>query len=159
MRRLELNFCYEVENLQSDLSVTAEIKLYYDLYIPPQTKRRAPLLIAVHGYGAHKRYTMREARTIAPADFIIVSLQAPHQHFRRADSGYKTGFGWLTDFKPDESVALRQKFVLDVIETLRRDDLSDEDKIFLYGLGLFKGKKSGSIVNSKLFIVNYPARK
>ena len=120
-------------NLQTDLSVTAEIKLYYDLYIPEKVKKNAPLLIAVHGYGAHKRYMMREARQIAPENFVIVSLQAPNQHFDRNDKGYRVGFGWLTDFKAEESVALHQKFLLDVIERLVNEGLIDEKQIYLYG--------------------------
>jgi phospholipase/carboxylesterase len=76
---------------------------------------------------------MREARLIAPDDFAIVSLQAPHQHFRPADNGFKVGFGWLTDYKAEESVALHQKFVFDVMKKLRSEKLIDENRIFLYG--------------------------
>jgi phospholipase/carboxylesterase len=122
-----------VENLQTDLSLTAEIRLYYDLFIPDNAVKPAPLLISVHGYGAHKRYMMKEAQKIAPDNFVIVSLQAPHQHFRPADNGYKVGFGWLTDYKAEESVALHQKFVSDIIEKLQRENLVDAKRIFLYG--------------------------
>lgn len=122
-----------MENLHTDLSMTAEIKLYYDLYQPENLTKPAPLLIAVHGYGAHKRYMMREARQIAPENFVIVSLQAPHPHFRRTDKGYRIGFGWLTDHKPEDSVALHQKFVLDVIEKLKNEEIIDEKRIYLYG--------------------------
>lgn len=122
------------ENTQTDLHLTAEIKLYYDLFIPENIERPLPLLIAVHGYGAHKRYMMREARLIAPENFAIVSIQAPHQHFRRAEDGsYKIGFGWLTDFKAEESVRVHQKFVLDIIEKLSNENLIDESKIYLFG--------------------------
>lgn len=122
-----------MENLQTDLSLTAEIKLYYDLYLPENLVKPVSLLITVHGYGAHKRYMMREARQIAPENFAIVSLQAPHQHFRRTDAGYKIGFGWLTDYKAEESVALHHKFVLDVIEKLKNEQIIDEKRIYLYG--------------------------
>lgn len=121
------------ENLQTDLSIRAEINLYYDLYVPETVKKPAPLLIAVHGYGAHKRYMMREARLIAPANFVVASLQAPNQHFRETDSGYKVGFGWLTDFKAEESVALHHKFLREVIAKLERDQIVDAEKIYLYG--------------------------
>jgi predicted esterase len=121
------------ENLQTDLSVTAEIKLYYDLYIPENAEKPLPLLVAVHGYGAHKRYMMREARLIAPEHFAVVSLQAPHQHFRETGGTYKTGFGWLTDFKAEESVALHQNFVLATIAKLAVENLIDRTKIYLYG--------------------------
>ena len=121
------------ENLSIDLTMKAEISLYYDLYIPENISKPAPLLIAVHGYGAHKRYMMREARLIASDNFVIVSLQGPHQHFRRTDDGYKVGFGWLTDHKPSESVQLHQKFVLDVIEKLADQNVIDRSQISLFG--------------------------
>lgn len=122
------------ELLQTDLSVTAEIKLYYDLYVSGPTVPKAPLLIAVHGYGAHKRYMMREARSVAPEGWVIASVQAPHQHFRKKeDGGYRVGFGWLTDHNPAESVALHHKFLLDVIGKLAADDAIDRSRVYLFG--------------------------
>ena len=121
------------ELLRTDLSFKTEINLYYDLYVPENIKRNAPLLVAVHGYGAHKRYMMREARLVGAERFVIASLQAPFQHFRPTDAGYKVGFGWLTDFKPDEWVAIHRDFVLKTIETLAEDEIIDRKKVFLYG--------------------------
>ena len=121
------------ETLQTDLSVTAEIKLYYDLYVPENVQPGAPLLIAVHGYGAHKRYMMREARAVAPEGWIIASVQGPHQHFRRTDYGYRIGFGWLTDHNAAESVALHHKFLLDVIDRLADEESIDRSKVYLFG--------------------------
>ena len=46
---------------ETDLHITAEIKLYYDLHVPENLAAPAPMLIAIHGYGAHKRYMMRQA--------------------------------------------------------------------------------------------------
>ena len=122
-----------METLQTDLNISTAIKLYYDLYVPENIEKLASLMIAVHGYGAHKRYMMREAKLIAPENFAIVSLQAPHQHFRPTDTGFKIGFGWLTDYKAEESVALHHKFVLDVIEKLTNEGVIDKTKIYLYG--------------------------
>ncbi len=119
--------------LETDLNLTAEIKLYYDLFIPENMMKPAPLLLAVHGYGAHKRYMMREARLVAPDDFVVASIQAPHQHYRQTDSGFKVGFGWLTDFKSEESVALHHRFALELIENLIERNLVDESRIYLYG--------------------------
>ena len=121
------------ENLQTDLSISAEIKLYYDLFVPEKTERPAPLLLAVHGYGAHKRYMMREARAVAPDNFVIAAVQAPHQHYRQTESGYKIGFGWLTDYKSEESVALHHEFLRQIIENLASRNLIDRRQIFLYG--------------------------
>lgn len=121
------------ENPQIDLQVKAEINLYYDLYIPEKLKTPAPLLLAVHGYGAHKRYMMREARYVANDNFVIASLQAPHQHFRQADGGYRVGFGWLTDYKPEESIALHHNFILEIIEKSAAKQLIDMKRIYLFG--------------------------
>lgn len=121
------------ENLRTDLSLTAEINLYYDVLIRENLTKPAPLLIAVHGYGAHKRYMMREARAVAPDDFVIASIQGPHQHYRPTKDGFRVGFGWLSEHKPDENVRLHHKFVLDVIEKLADDGSIDRERIFIYG--------------------------
>lgn len=120
-------------NLQTDLSIKTEINLYYDLLVPENLEKNAPLLISVHGYGAHKRYMMREAQLVAPENFIIAAIQAPHQHFRKAGDGYKIGFGWLTDFKADESVKLHHEFVNRVVENLVEKFSVSEEKIYLFG--------------------------
>ena len=120
-------------NLQTDLSLTAEIKLYYDLHVPAEHTSPAPLLVAVHGYGAHKRYMMREAKLVAPENFVIASVQGPHQHFRQTADGYRVGFGWLTDYKPEESVALHHKFLNDLIDRLEGEELIDRSQVFLFG--------------------------
>lgn len=119
--------------VQSDLTMTAQIDLYYDLFVPEDIVEPAPLLIAVHGYGAHKRYMMREARTVANDKFVIASIQAPHPHYRKTDDGYRIGYGWLLDEKPEQHVRLHHKFVLDVIDKLDDDGLIDRTKVFLYG--------------------------
>ena len=122
------------DNLQTDLEMKAKISLYYDLYVPENLPKHAPLLIAVHGYGAHKRYMMREARNIAPDGFVIASIQGPHQHYRPTkDGSYRIGHGWLTDHKPEEYVRLHHKFVLDVIDKLAADELIAPTQVFLYG--------------------------
>lgn len=119
--------------LHTDLELTAEIKLYYDLFVPEEAPLRAPLLIAVHGYGAHKRYMMREARSAAPEGAVIASIQAPHHHYRKTDEGYRVGFGWLSDHKPEEYVELHHSFILRIIESLANDNLIDGENIYLYG--------------------------
>lgn len=121
------------ENTQVDLSVRAEISLYYDLYMPSGITTPAPLLIAVHGYGAHKRYMMREAKLVAGDRYVIASIEAPHPHYRRTDDGYRIGYGWLSDRRPKEHVRLHHKFVLDVIDKLKSDGLIDRDQVFMYG--------------------------
>jgi len=122
------------EASQIERSLTAEIKLYYDLH-PPE-RRPAPLLLALHGYGASKRQMMREAQQMAPADFAIVSLQGFHQHLREPkETGgpLRFGFGWLTNFHPEESIALHHKTLLDLIDGLVSEHIADRQRIFLLG--------------------------
>lgn len=120
------------DDLQNDLSVKAEIDLYYDLYTP-EGARDAPLLIGVHGYGAHKRYMMREARLVAPAHFVIASIQAPHPHYRSTDDGgYRTGYGWLSSEKPEPHIRLHHRFVLDVIDKMAVDGLIDRKQVLMF---------------------------
>lgn len=118
---------------QADLSVKAEITLYYDLFVPENISKPAPLLIAVHGYGAHKRYMMREARAVAGDRYVIAAIQAPHPHFRRTDDGYRIGYGWLSDQRSEEHIRLHHRFVLDVISKLECDGSIDPEKVFMYG--------------------------
>jgi predicted esterase len=121
------------ENLLTDLTMKAEIDLYYDVFIPENVSKSAPLLITIHGYGMNKRYMMREARQIAPDGFVIASLQGPHQHFQRTGDTYKIGFAWLTDYKTDEYIRLHQKFILDVVDKLTQDGVIDPTQIYLFG--------------------------
>jgi predicted esterase len=122
------------ETVQVDRTLTAEIKLYYDLHAPET--RSAPLLIALHGYGASKRQMMREARAAAPAGFAIAALQGFHQHLRdpkEPGGPLRFGFGWLTNFRPEESVELHHRALLDLISTLVLEGVADEKRIFLLG--------------------------
>ena len=115
-------------------ALAAEIKLYYDL-VAAQS-RPAPLLIALHGYGASKWHALREAQAIAPAGFAIASLQGPHQHLRepKAPGGnLRFGFGWLTNFRPEESVAIHHRALLEIIDSLAREGVADQKRTFLLG--------------------------
>jgi predicted esterase len=114
--------------------VTSEVRLYYDLSL--SMSRPAPLLIALHGYGANKRQMMREARQIAPEGFAIASLQGFHQHMKEpkeVGGPLRFGFGWLTNFKSDESVEVHHRALLGLIKTLTGEGVADPARIFLLG--------------------------
>ncbi len=131
---LALHACNLIFMQKTDQSVTAEINLYYDLFVPETAEPNAPLLITVHGYAAHKDYMMREAKLVAPENFVIASLQAPNKFFREGkDGSYKLAFGWLSEFKPEESVAIHHKFVSDVIDKLSEDNTIDSDRVYMHG--------------------------
>jgi predicted esterase len=119
---------------RTDRTLAARINLYYDLR--PGTASPAPLLIALHGYGANKRQMMREAQLMAPEQFAIASLQGFHQHIREPrESGgpLRFGFGWLTNFKSEESVAVHHQALLDLIDSLTEEGIADPKLVFLLG--------------------------
>jgi phospholipase/carboxylesterase len=110
-----------------------QIPCYYDLYVPPGEGPK-PLIIATHGYGGDKSSMMKLMQRINDRDFVIAALQGPHQHLvmPSAESpklGY--GVGWLSNFKPEESVALHHRLVRDLIDNL--NDIADASRVFLVG--------------------------
>ena len=118
----------------TDRTLAARIKLYYDLHVT--SSGPAPLLIALHGYGANKRQMMREAQQMAPGGFAIASLQGFHQHIRepREPGGpLRFGFGWLTNFHAEESVAVHHETLKNLISQLVQEGVADSARIYLLG--------------------------
>ena len=121
-------------DLISDQILKAEVNLYFDLHVEQPSP--SPLLIALHGYGANKRQMMREAKLMAPDGFSIVSLQGFHQHMRepKEEGGpLRFGFGWLTNYRPEESVGIHHKAVLDLLDKLITEKVADPTRVFLLG--------------------------
>lgn len=119
-------------------SLTASVKLYYDLYTPHGDVEQSPrpLLVALHGYGANKRQMMHEARLIAPPSFMVASLQGFHQHLKepKEEGGpLRFGFGWVTNFRPEDSIALHHSALKDLMTTLVDEGLADARRVFLLG--------------------------
>jgi|SRR5215831_2674597 len=114
--------------------ITTPINLYYD--VVAAQSQPAPLLIALHGYGASKWHAMREAKLTAPDDFALVALQGPHQHLRepkQPGGPLRYGFGWLSSYRPEESVAMHHRALVEIIESLVTEGLADRQRIFLLG--------------------------
>ena len=119
---------------QSERRLTAQINLYYDVVAP--VAQPAPLLIALHGYGASKWHGLREAKLTAPDGFALAALQGPHQHLRepkQPGGPLRYGFGWLSSYRPEESVAIHQRALLDMIDALVDEGVADRRRIFLLG--------------------------
>jgi predicted esterase len=123
------------ERLQADRSLPVATKLYYDLFTPA-ARTPAPLLVALHGYGSNKNWMMREARQLIPEGFAVATPQGIHQHLkdpREKGAPLRYGFGWLTNFRAEESVALHHHAVLDLIKTLVEAKIADPSRVFLFG--------------------------
>ncbi|HEX8708055.1 MAG TPA: dienelactone hydrolase family protein [Pyrinomonadaceae bacterium] len=126
----------ETDEAVAERTLDARIRLYYDLYVPPDATAPRPLLIGLHGYGANKRQMMREARLIAPPGFAVASLQGFHQHLRdpkEPGGPFRFGFGWLSNFHPEESIALHHGALLDLIEAVAGEGSADAGRVFLLG--------------------------
>ena len=114
-------------------TLQAEIKIYYDLHAAGPS---APLLIALHGYGANKKQMMREAQQMTPEGFAVVSLQGFHQHLKEpkeVGGPLRFGFGWLSNFHPEDSVRVHHQALLDLIQTLAAQNIADSSRVFLLG--------------------------
>jgi phospholipase/carboxylesterase len=126
--------------------VVQQFPLYYDLYIPEGGKPR-PLIIALHGYGGDKGSMMRLMRRIkggedGACDYVIACPQGPHQHLVMPTEETQTlgyGFGWLSNFKPEESVAMHHRLISEIIETLTSAGEADAGKVFLVGFSQASG--------------------
>ncbi len=127
--------------------MVVEFPCYYDLYLPESDKPK-PLIIALHGYGGDKTSMMRLMRRMlrdgkdGDRDFAIASLQGPHQHLVMPTKeaprlGY--GFGWLSNFKPEESVAMHHHLIREIIETLTTSGEVDASRVFLLGFSQAAG--------------------
>ena len=124
--------------------VVQSFPLYYDLYAPEGGNPK-PLIIALHGYGGDKSSMMRLMRRIfrdREADYVIACPQGPHQHLvmpseESPNLGY--GFGWLSNFKPEESLAMHHQLIREIIETLTSAGVADASRVFLVGFSQASG--------------------
>lgn len=118
--------------------IVEQIRLYYDLHVPADyaKRRRYPLLIALHGYGGNKESMMTLARRINERDWLIASLQGPYSFIippGHYNSEAKTGFGWAARYKHEDSVALHQESLLDLIDDVAAEYSINREGIFLLG--------------------------
>src|SRR5207237_10464920 len=77
-----------------------------------------------------------EAQSVAPEDFAIAALQGPHQHLKEAKEPgrpLRFGFGWLTNFHPEESIAIHHRTLPEVTESLANEGIADPKRVFLLG--------------------------
>ena len=109
--------------------------LYYDLYVPDSVGAAPrPLLIALHGYEGNKESMMGLAQKINSTDFIIASVQGPNAFFVRSDNEPnkpRIGFGWMMQYKAEETIKLHHRTLLSVIEETAAEYALDRRAVFL----------------------------
>jgi len=134
--------------------LTQQINIYYDLHVPQgyRPDGKYPLLIALHGYEGNKESMMALAKKINKEDWLIASLQGPYQFLIRPKDGEQetgVGFGWVTRYKSQESVALHHRAIFDLIGDVSADYRVDERNIFLLGF-------SQAVGLNYRFVFTYP---
>ena len=116
-------------------STEQRIKLYYDLFLPDaDVVRPRPLLIALHGYEGNKESMMALAQKINSGDLIIASVQGPDAFFVRSESEPnrpKIGFGWMMQYKAEETIRVHHETIASVIEKTAAERAIDRRAIFL----------------------------
>jgi predicted esterase len=109
--------------------------LYYDLFVPDaDAAAQKPLLIAFHGYEGNKESMMALALKINSGDFVIASVQGPNAFFARPDAepvNRRIGFGWMMQYKAEETIRLHHQTLLSVIEDTAAAHPIDRRAIFL----------------------------
>ena len=111
------------------------INLYYDLYVPEGgASGPKALIVAFHGYEGNKESMMALAQRINSQDFVIASVQGPNSFFVRDGSEPnkpRIGFGWMMQYKAEETMRLHHETLLDVIRDIEAEHAIDRDAIFL----------------------------
>jgi len=114
---------------------TQDFPRYYDWYVP-DGDGPFPLLVAMHGYGGDKASMMRLARRISDTRYAIAALQGPHQHVVYPEArgqALKFGFGWASNFRFEESLALHAEAVRRILDDAATDPRVDATRAFLVG--------------------------
>jgi phospholipase/carboxylesterase len=137
--------------------LNATTRCYFDVELPRagrgRQRRRFPLLIALHGFQGSKDSMMRLARRIGAGRMVVISLQGPYQFYFRLgkdQNKYNVGFGWGTNWKMEESVALHHRLIRGVIRRAVRAYGADPERVFLLGF-------SQACSFNYRFVFTYPA--
>ena len=111
-----------------------QIKLFYDVYVPGESRECMPLLVCFHGYEGNKESMMAKARAINHRDFVIASVQAPNSFFvRNGEDGRapRIGFGWMMQYKAEETIKLHHQTLASIIEGVHMEYQIDLGRVFL----------------------------
>lgn len=118
---------------------TSRIRRYFDLELPRLrgSKKRWPLLVALHGYEGTKESMMGLARRISSGKMVVLALQGPNQFFRRTSKAEPTKFpvvfGWGTNYRTQDSIGLHHRDLRVLIRLAIEKYRADPARVFLLG--------------------------
>jgi predicted esterase len=102
----------------------------------PRESSGLPLLVALHGYAGDMTSMLRVAQSIAGDAIAVAAVQGLHQFWFPSVEQVqtrKTGFGWLTDHRPEASQARHHRLIESVVDAACRETAADRRKVFLMG--------------------------
>jgi predicted esterase len=114
--------------------IPQELAAYADFH--PSGATSSPLLVALHGYGGNKKSMARLVLPAVPEGFAFATLQGPHPHLIRPEDRSRPlgfGFGWITNWKPEESIALHHAAIDAIVRRATADHGVDPRAVFLLG--------------------------
>ncbi|HKS95126.1 MAG TPA: hypothetical protein VJV74_03220, partial [Terriglobia bacterium] len=118
---------------------TNTIRRYYELELPHRhraqghSRKRWPLLIALHGYEGDMTSMMRVAQRIGHGKMIVIALQGPNQFLIGNDplKHHRIGYGWGTTWKMEDSIALHHADLRALIDLTVRRYHAERTQVFL----------------------------
>jgi phospholipase/carboxylesterase len=140
------------ERAPEEWRIPQESASWCDIFLPE--KRDAPLLVALHGYGGSKSSMGRLVRPSVPDGFALACLQGPHPHLIRPEDRSKplgVGFGWISNWKPEESIAMHHAAIEAVVSRLAAEGRIDPGAVFLLGF-------SQSVALNFRYAFTYPGK-
>ena len=120
-------------NEPEEWRIPRESFAYADFY--PGAGPSSPAVVALHGYGGNMKSMARVVRPALPDTFALAALQGPHPHLIRPEDRSRPlgfGFGWVTNWKPEESIALHHA-AIDAIHDRLAEGRADPRSVFLLG--------------------------
>jgi predicted esterase len=123
------------QKMITEKATRQSVNLYYDLYVPyPDIRKPMPLIIGLHGYEGNKESMMAVLNGIRSRDLIKASVQGPNSFFvrdARDEKNPRIGFGWMMQYKPEETIRLHHSTLAAVIEDTAAQYPVDRSAIFL----------------------------
>ena len=98
-----------------DRSFPAQLDCHYLLQVPDHVDDRTPLVVTLHGFGGNAEDMLKVTAGLFEEPPVIAALQGPNQFFL-SPKVRETGYGWITNRRPSESIRLHRDMVQHVLD-------------------------------------------
>ena len=108
-----------------------EWSAYYAVQEPENgVAKNTALLIAIHGYGQSCKGFIKNFARLRSESCLVVAPQAPNQFYWERG---KVGFGWVTRFQKEQTLADELCYLGKLVDAIRERYAIDESRVFLCG--------------------------